>query len=193
MPRSSDSLERLIGQHIVILMATINKEKRLLLTSSKGQGIWGEVWGTQGGSFQESSPSGFTKDALNATQQWIMTICVQCCQLGILTRASVPKVFIRGCSYSYPLYGMCSNSRLPEGNEIFSINQRLVQIVWAQRATLRQCCELPEIKFSDSSQGTPCKQAFQRIAVRYPMLTIFQNFLEFSRISCGEWYHHQFY
>lgn len=97
--------------------------------SAKGKGSWGQVQRTLGSSFQESFPSGVTQDV----QIPMATSCKNMCE-RLSTREAHwrlrPQGFTGSWSCRHPLPSTYQNSRLPEGNQVFSINHSVCTNSW---------------------------------------------------------------
>lgn len=110
-----------ITHHIVALTALSYYSDRMQSKINRGKGARGQVQRKPGTSFQGSSISGDTQDALNSPAVSVTT-CVKCCQPGKLVRDSAPRVFIGHWPPKHPLPAMYQHSRLPEGKQVLSRN-----------------------------------------------------------------------
>lgn len=110
------------ARHVVVLMAIIDKSKRIQSKISKGKRHMGwkleEIKHKLPRIFCQCSHIGFAY----FLQQWVVTTYVKCCLPEKLVRGTVGRVFFRGWSLRYSLPNTYQNSRLLEGKQVFNIN-----------------------------------------------------------------------
>lgn len=107
----------------------------------------GKVKRKPGISFQQSSPVKSPKTCLSPP----VINCDNVCEISTREahRDSLPKIFIRDWSSRHCLPSTYQNSRLPEGNQVFSITILFVQFMHSESLLLvRDGGDAPEIQVS---------------------------------------------
>ena len=109
-------------RQIVAFTAMIYYSKRIESKVSKEKRHMGPTWEETRLSFQPSCPTGVTQVVLNFSSNELWYLVWHAVYQGSSSETQCPGLLLGAGLHRHPVSGMCQNSRLQEGKQVFNIN-----------------------------------------------------------------------